>query len=286
MTQTGSQDRDGIKTTLHMVGHGLDTAALPHHQEHFLRASEREEKKDKQHSKNLAILSLLADAVIGGATQNGQQTDESLISLIGDFLQDLFNDDISIEDKFSRASEQFGTPSYEKFSSVDFGGQSNFDQAVEFVLEREGLLSNHANDRGGLTKYGISQKANPDVDVANLTRSDAIAIYKDRYWDSIGADNMNMATALVAFDASVNHGVGTAKNMLNETNGDVGDMLKWRLDFYDGIVDRDSSQGVFLNGWNNRIAHLSDAIEDLYERNDNQRTLVAANAAPAAPAPV
>lgn len=285
MTQTSSQDRDGIKTTMHMVGHGLDTSAVPHHQQHFLRAADREEKKDEKQNKNRILLAMLADAVLG-STQGTKEFDEDLISLISEFIQDLFNGDLPIAEKFERASEKFGTPSYEQFSQVDFSGNANFDQAVEFVLEREGLLSNHVNDRGGLTKYGISQKANPDIDVANLTRNEAIAIYKDRYWDSIGADNMNMATALVAFDASVNHGVGTAKNMLSQTNGDVGDMLKWRLDFYDNIIDRDASQGVFLKGWNNRIAHLSDAVEDIYERNDSQRTLVAANAAPAAPAPV
>ena len=34
---------------------------------------------------------------------------------------------------------------------------TDFEWAVKIVLESEGVLSSHANDRGGLTKYGITQ---------------------------------------------------------------------------------------------------------------------------------
>lgn len=267
MTHINYDDSDSKSSKLHMLGHGLDVSALPHHQEHFLRASEKDDDKKELEDKHRLMLAMLADMVLG-IPQNKSNTGSSILSYIGDFLKDLFDNDIPIEEKFSRANERFGTPSYEKFSQVDFSGNADFDQAVEFVLEREGVLSNHKNDRGGLTKYGISQKANPDVDVANLSREDAIGIYKDRYWDSIGADNMDMATALIAFDTSVNSGPGAARKMLAQTGGNVENMLDWRKDNYERIVSNDSSQGVFLNGWMNRLDHLSDAVAGISNRDD------------------
>ena len=37
--------------------------------------------------------------------------------------------------------------------------------AVQFSLDREGVYSNDANDRGQLTVYGISRYFNPDADI-------------------------------------------------------------------------------------------------------------------------
>ena len=264
------------------LGHGLDVSAsaIPNPTEPFQKAGARTKQREKYNQDKL-MLTILSSMVLDAAYKNNDI--DNFFDAAGTFIEQLFSGK-SIEESFELASKTYNTPSYEELSKVDFGGDADFDKAVEFVLEREGLLSNHSSDRGGLTKYGISQKANPDVDVLNLTREDAISIYKERYWDSVGADKMDMATALVAFDASVNHGVGTAKRMVAETNGDVGAMLNWRLDFYDNIVDRDSSQSVFLNGWNNRIDHLRDAVRSIYSSEDNKAPIVAAAAAQNTPA--
>jgi len=41
-----------------------------------------------------------------------------------------------------------------------------FDRAIEVVLEPEGeTLTDHLADRGGLTKFGIAQRWNPNLDV-------------------------------------------------------------------------------------------------------------------------
>jgi hypothetical protein len=264
------------------LGHGLDVAAsaIPNPTEPFQTAGARSKERDK-YNKDKLMLSLLSSMVLDSAYKNNDV--DNFLDAAGTFIEQLFSGQ-SIEESFAKATETYNTPSYEEFSKVDFGADADFDKAVEFVLEREGLLSNHSSDRGGLTKYGISQKANPDIDIANLTREDAIAIYKERYWDSVGAGNMDMATALVAFDASVNHGVGTAKRMIAESNGDVGAMLDWRLNYYDKIVDRDTSQSVFLAGWNNRIGHLQDAVSSIYNKDDNDNVVVAAAPNTTAPA--
>jgi lysozyme family protein len=96
-----------------------------------------------------------------------------------------------------------------------------FDLAVKQVLEEEGLLSNDPIDdpNGGLTKYGISQKQNPDVDVASLTRDTAIAIYKVRYWLRNRCQDMPWPVSVVVFDADVNQGDMPAAKLLQMSLG-------------------------------------------------------------------
>jgi lysozyme family protein len=85
-----------------------------------------------------------------------------------------------------------------------------FEKAVEIVLEKEGVLSDDSRDPGGLTKYGISKKAYPALDIANLTVADAIAIYRRDYWAAVRGDDLPWAFALPLFDSAVNQGPGAA----------------------------------------------------------------------------
>lgn len=81
-----------------------------------------------------------------------------------------------------------------------------FERAVAFVLKREGGFSDDPRDPGGATKFGISARAYPDVDIANLTIEQATAIYRRDYWDRIKGDLLPAPLALMAFDAAVNQG--------------------------------------------------------------------------------
>lgn len=95
---------------------------------------------------------------------------------------------------------------------------SDFDRAVEIIFKVEGY-DKVIVDEGGLTKWGISKNANPDVDIANLTRAQAKAIYKARYWDPVRCDDMAWPLNLCVFDAAVNQGVGPAARMLQAAVG-------------------------------------------------------------------
>ena len=59
------------------------------------------------------------------------------------------------------------------------------EKFIRIVLLSEGgsKYTNDPKDAGGETKYGISKKAFPNVDIKNLTETDAIAIYKKMYYD-------------------------------------------------------------------------------------------------------
>ncbi len=71
---------------------------------------------------------------------------------------------------------------------VDPGGdwmtpEERFRYAVEMVLQHEGGYVNDPSDPGGETKYGISKRSYPHLDIANLTREEAIAIYRRDWWE-------------------------------------------------------------------------------------------------------
>jgi lysozyme family protein len=82
----------------------------------------------------------------------------------------------------------------------------SFEKAVELVLEHEGVLSDHSADPGGLTKYGISQRSYPHLDIASLTVDDAKAIYRKDYWDRVKGDLLPEGMSTLVFDSAVNQG--------------------------------------------------------------------------------
>ena len=71
-----------------------------------------------------------------------------------------------------------------------------FLAAVERVLAEEGGYSSDPGDPGGATKFGISARAHPGVDIATLTRDAAVNIYA--------------AIAAKTFDLAVNIGAAHA----------------------------------------------------------------------------
>jgi hypothetical protein len=137
------------------------------------------------------------------------------------------------------------------------GGQSNFANSVNKVLSFEGGFVAKDGLSGAPANFGINQKANPDIDVKNLTVDQAKGIYKTRYWDAIGADNLPPKTAEIAFDAAVNQGTDYAKKLIQSTGGDPAKMLAQRAQDYQAIVKANPEQAKFLPSWMKRLEVLS-----------------------------
>lgn len=93
-----------------------------------------------------------------------------------------------------------------------------FTQAVGIILKLEGG-DKVIIDSGGLTKYGISQRAYPDLDIEALTEKDAIDIYRRDYWNAVKGDDLEWPLNLLVFDAAVNQGVHAAVQMLQRAAG-------------------------------------------------------------------
>jgi lysozyme family protein len=85
-----------------------------------------------------------------------------------------------------------------------------FDQAFNVVVGIEAGYVNDPNDPGGETKFGISKRAYPQLDIPNLTLDQAKAIYLRDYWHLCKCDELPMDLALAVFDCAVNQGVSTA----------------------------------------------------------------------------
>jgi len=95
----------------------------------------------------------------------------------------------------------------------------SFETVVHMVLEHKGGYVNHPSDPGGETKYGISKRAYPDVDIAELTEDDAADIYKRDYWDRIKGDDLPVGVACVVMDYAVNSGISRASKALQSVCG-------------------------------------------------------------------
>jgi lysozyme family protein len=95
----------------------------------------------------------------------------------------------------------------------------NFEAAIAHVLRYEGGLSDDTRDPGGLTRFGISQRAHPDLDIAALTLNEAKQIYLRDYWWPVRAHELPEALRLPVFDCAVNQGVGTAVKLLQRAVG-------------------------------------------------------------------
>jgi len=133
-----------------------------------------------------------------------------------------------------------------------------FERCVSWVLEWEtGKLTNHSWDQGGPTRWGISQVANPDVDVVNLTRQRAAEIYSERYWLPLRCQRMPAPVAMIVFDHSVHVSQGaSAKNLQKllrvSADGVVGDRTMNAL----GLTLREKSSYALANELLDRRADL------------------------------
>ena len=81
-----------------------------------------------------------------------------------------------------------------------------FYKEIKKVVEREGGYVNDPDDPGGETKYGISKKAYPKVDIKHLTLDDAVEIYKNDYWLPAKVEQLPEGLQGQYFDMVVNQG--------------------------------------------------------------------------------
>ena len=137
----------------------------------------------------------------------------------------------------------------------------DFDKAIPLILQIEGGFSDDKDDEGGVTNFGIAQASHPHVNVRKLTKRGAIAIYKRNYWQASHAYKQpSSELALMHFDASVNHGIGTASWMLRRSKGSYARYKQIRLDYYDRLVAVKPVRRKYLQGWRNRIRKLDRYI--------------------------
>ncbi len=138
------------------------------------------------------------------------------------------------------------------------------------LLGEEGGLSNQANDKGGLTNFGITQVTYDDYmkkqglkpkSVKKITREEAGEIYKTYF--SVVPYIENEFAHYLMFDLCVNSGPGNMRKCVQEVKNphDPVQILTWRRQFYRGIVKAHPDQAVFLQGWLNRLISIEGVFK-------------------------
>lgn len=166
----------------------------------------------------------------------------------------------------------------------------SIDAILSDIIRREGGFVHHAADRGGPTKYGITQqtlaahRGHPVSvdDVRNLTEAEARAIYAERYITRPGFDRLaHPALMALVVDCAVHHGPDRAARWLQQAAGVAVDgvvgpvtlaavngadgahlyrqVLAERCRFYGRLITRDPSQAAFAAGWAARLAEFIQA---------------------------
>ncbi|GHV50481.1 hypothetical protein FACS1894216_02760 [Synergistales bacterium] len=171
-----------------------------------------------------------------------------------------------------------------------------WERILAFILKYEGGYVNDPDDAGGETNMGITagtlasayaQGLVSHNSVRNLTKAEASAIYKARYYSCYGYEKFPFVTALLLTDTTVNMGRGGAAAVAQKTCVSLGHSLavdeKWgpktqaavealggsagfgdmflvkRKNRCDGIIARKPSQEKFRKGWYNRLKALAEA---------------------------
>jgi len=155
----------------------------------------------------------------------------------------------------------------------------SFKEIIEKVLEHEGGYVNDPKDLGGETKYGITKRFYPDVDIKNLTIEQATEIYKKDYWDRNRVESLPQNLWHIYFDMCVNMGKRTAVKVLQraavnkgrkiEVDGGLGPMtigaLKgveldrvraFRVKYYVDLITAKPEQEKFYLGWFRRATEV------------------------------
>lgn len=141
----------------------------------------------------------------------------------------------------------------------------NWSRAWPIVLKIEGGLSLDPNDTGNWyngkligTKYGISAAVwGGQYDIPNLTKEQALSIYKTAYWDAANCEALPWPMCLIVFDTAINHGVGVANKLLAHKPTQEEIYLGLRLLRY----VEDPKWRHFGVAWGNRVEMLDDIVD-------------------------
>ncbi len=167
----------------------------------------------------------------------------------------------------------------------------NFTAALKHVFEVEGGYSDHPDDKGGETRFGITAKTYHSFiekvsgiekpSVRNITKIEAGLIYRNMYWDEIKGDELPIGLSLMVFDSAVHAGPTQAIKWLQRALGEKVDGIFGPITLAAATYARDGTYVIeriavyrlmlaranetFVKGWFNRIVRtLAASIETIY----------------------
>lgn len=132
--------------------------------------------------------------------------------------------------------------------------KNNLAKSVALVLKSEGGYTNHPQDPGGATNYGVLQRVYDSWrrkrnliprSVKVIDMDEVRAIYEENYWDLIRGDDLPLGVDYCVFDACINSGphqatlwLQRAINALHDANRKLvvdGSLGATTIDYADDI---------------------------------------------------
>ena len=159
---------------------------------------------------------------------------------------------------------------------------SNFKQALEYLVKSEGGYVDNPKDPGGRTNLGVTQKVweswvgreSNEKEMRALTKTDVEPLYKRKYWDACRCDDLPTGLDYLVFDFAVNAGVGRSAKTLQScvgvsVDGQIGNQTieaikkiapsdlierfsEVKINFYKSLV----TFPTFGKGWLNRVEEV------------------------------
>jgi lysozyme family protein len=181
--------------------------------------------------------------------------------------------------------------------------KENFKRALAFTLAHECVFEpghygemdhvmpeNVSGDRGGVTKFGIDQRAHPHINIRGLDYYQAAEIYRDNEWTRCRCDDLPGGYDIAVFDIAVLSGCGEAVLLLQRALNHAGTepslkedcfigpktisaahrggaaglerLLQQRENLFHAIVERHPGDKKFLPGWMERNQDLAAQIRN------------------------
>lgn len=147
---------------------------------------------------------------------------------------------------------------------------SNFAKCLEFVMKWEtggdmsnGGYTNDPHDPGGETKWGISKRAHPNLDIANLTYDEAAMVYFNKYWSPAGCADMEAAHALAVFNLGVMMGLDDVQAVSQFTGW--RSVALYQMEKHVRVCRNNPDMKRYLFGWARRWEDLCKTCRKLEE---------------------
>tara|TARA_Y100000593_G_scaffold75165_1_gene138622 strand:+ start:1608 stop:2084 length:477 start_codon:yes stop_codon:yes gene_type:complete len=157
--------------------------------------------------------------------------------------------------------------------------ENNFNNIINKVLDHEGGYVDDPKDLGGETKYGITKRFYPHMDIKNLTKEDAKEIYRKDYWIKHKVESIPRNLWYIYFDMCINMGKRTAVKILQKAANSSGHRLEvdgglgpitikglqnvsidrvraYRVKYYADIINNKPEQEKFWVGWYRRAIEV------------------------------
>lgn len=126
------------------------------------------------------------------------------------------------------------------------------DEVVSIVIENEGGYVNSPRDPGGETKYGITKRWWPEVNIRELTKEEAMKLYHKRYDGHVVSRVNHAGFQLYLFDALITGQKEFVEQLQVFLNSYEADVNKW-LDC-DGVIG--PATVARINEMSRSISHL------------------------------